>query len=110
MATPQTPRMTIPTQYVLTALLAEPDRECYGAEIGMAAGLASGTIHPILARLEGVGWLTSRWEQIDPSAAGRPARRYYRLTADGVSNAGAALAAAYRTRPIFASLRPATQS
>ncbi len=110
MATPHVPRMTIPTQYVLTTLLAEPDRECYGAEIGLAAGLASGTIHPILGRLEGVGWLTSRWEQIDASAAGRPARRYYRLTADGVSNAQAALAGAYRTRSPFASLRPATQS
>lgn len=110
MATPHLPRMTISTQYVLTTLLAEPDRECYGAEIGMAAGLASGTIHPILGRLEGIGWLISRWEQIDPSAAGRPARRYYRLTADGVFNARAALAAAYRTRPRSASLRPATQS
>lgn len=110
MATPQTPRMTIPTQYVLATLLAEPDRECYGAEIGVAAGLASGTIHPILARLEGVGWLTSRWEQVNPSAAGRPARRYYRLTPDGVSDAGAALAAAHRTRPIFASLRPVAES
>ena len=109
MVTPQTPRMTIPTQYVLSTLLAEPDRERYGAEIGMAAGLASGTIHPILARLEGVGWLTSRWEQINPSAAGRPARRYYRLTTEGVSDARAALAAAHRIRPTFAPLRPATE-
>ena len=29
-------------------------------------------MHPILARLEGVGWLTSRWEDIDPSVEGRP--------------------------------------
>ena len=35
-------------------------------EIGHAAGLPSGTVHPILARLEGVGWLESRWEEIDP--------------------------------------------
>jgi PadR family transcriptional regulator PadR len=102
--------MTIPTQYVLTALLAEPDREHYGAEIGTAAGLASGTTHPILARLEGIGWLTSRWEEIDASAAKRPARRYYRLTADGAANARAALAAVYRTRPRPASLRPVVQS
>lgn len=110
MAASRTLRMTIPTQYVLTTLLSEPDREYYGAEIGMAAGLASGTIHPILARLEGVGWLTSRWEQVDASAVGRPARRYYRLTADGVANARAALAAAYRTRPVLGLLRPATES
>ncbi len=75
--------MTIPTQLVLRALLADPAQELYGVEIGTAAGLPSGTVHPILARLEGVGWLTSRWEEIDPRAEGRPARRYYQLTPDG---------------------------
>ena len=54
--------------------------ELYGVEIGAAAGPPSGTVHPILARLETVGWLTSRWEEIDPRAEGRPARRYYHLT------------------------------
>ena len=34
-----------------------------------------------------MGWLESRWEEIDTSAAGRPARRYYRLTADGAVRA-----------------------
>lgn len=102
--------MTIATQYVLATLLADSEQERYGAEIGTAAGLASGTIHPILARLEGRGWLTSRWEQVDPSAAGRPARRYYRLTADGVAGARAALAATGRARSISVSLRPVAQS
>jgi DNA-binding PadR family transcriptional regulator len=87
--------MTLPTQLVLRALLAEPTRERYGLEIGQAAGLPSGTIHPILARLEGVGWLESRWEQVDPREQGRPRRRYYRLCADGITHAIAALA---RTR------------
>jgi DNA-binding PadR family transcriptional regulator len=90
------PRMTIPTQRVLEALLEDPARELYGIEIGDAADLRSGTVHPILARLERVGWLTSRWEDVDASVAGRPARRYYALTADGVRAARAALARAYR--------------
>jgi DNA-binding PadR family transcriptional regulator len=98
--------MTIPTQLVLRTLLADPTQERYGVEIGAAAGLPSGTVHPILARLEGVGWLTSRWEEIDPRAQGRPARRYYQLTPDGVELARAALARAYgaSTRPAW--LRP----
>ena len=75
--------MTIPTQLVLEVLLADPQRELYGLEIGEAAGLRSGTVHPILARLEGYGWLASRWEGIDASAEGRPPRRYYTLTAAG---------------------------
>jgi DNA-binding PadR family transcriptional regulator len=91
--------MTIPTQRVLEALLAEPEREQYGLELGTAAALRSGTVHPILARLEGVGWLVSRWEDVDASAEGRPPRRYYRLTAEGVLAARAALARAYRPAP-----------
>ncbi len=90
--------MTIPTQRVLRALLAEPSRERYGVEIGAEAGLPSGTIHPILARLEGVRWIESRWESIDPREQGRPARRYYRLTASGVELARQALAGAYSGR------------
>lgn len=84
------------TQFVLHALLADPAAELYGVEIGAAAGLPSGTVHPILARLEGLGWVTSRWEDIDPSVEGRPARRYYRLEAAGEVEARKALAKAYR--------------
>jgi PadR family transcriptional regulator, regulatory protein PadR len=96
-------RMTIPTQLVLEALLAEPERERYGYELGETAGLASGTVHPILARLEGQGWVESRWEDVDASDAGRPARRYYRLTDGGRAEARLALLRAYRPRR-----RPAT--
>lgn len=92
------PRMTIPTQRVLWALLVEPRAERYGLEIGDEAGLPSGTVHPILARLEGAGWVQSRWEDVDPTVEGRPARRYYRLTPDGIEHARFALARAYRGR------------
>jgi PadR family transcriptional regulator, regulatory protein PadR len=97
-------RMTIPTQRVLRALLEDVNAERYGIEIADLAELATGTVHPILARLEGVGWVTSRWEEIDPRAEGRAARRYYRLTASGVELAQDALARAYRppTRRTFA--------
>ena len=94
----RTPRMTIPTQLVLRLLLGDPTRELYGVEIGDGAGLPSGTVHPILARLEGRGWLDSRWEEIDPTVEGRPARRYYRLTADGAEAAHQALASAYQAK------------
>ena len=93
------PRMTIPTQLVLEVLLTDLAGERYGGEIGEQAGLRSGTVHPILARLEGVGWLQSRWETIDPRTEGRPPRRYYRLTAEGVQAARSALARAHRPSP-----------
>ena len=98
--------MTIPTQLVLRALLDDPTRELYGVEIGAAAGLPSGTVHPILARLEGCGWLESRWEDIDPRVAGRPPRRYYRLTGSGVPTAREALDRAYRPSAARLRLRP----
>src|ERR1022692_358393 len=95
------PRMTLPTQLVLRVLLTEPTKEMYGLQICAEAGLPSGTIHPILARLEGLGWLESNWE--DAAGAhgeGRPRRRYYRLTANGAECARIALARA--TAPIGA--------
>ena len=97
--------MTLATQLVLGVLLADPTRDHYGLELGGAAGLPSGTIHPILARLEGLGWLESSWEDVDPRVEGRPARRYYRLSAAGADSARAALARVPRRRAL-ATLRP----
>jgi len=100
------PRMTLSTQLVLDVLLQDPGQEMYGAEIGSAAGLASGTVHPILARLEGMAWVESRWEHIDPSAAGRPPRRYYTITPHGVTSARAAMARLGHARLGQLRLRP----
>ena len=66
--------MTRATQLVLRAFVADPTREMYGLQIGQEAGLASGTIHPILARLEACGWLESCWEDLGQEAMGRPRR------------------------------------
>src|SRR5215469_9344391 len=99
-------RMTLPTQLVLRAMLAEPAQEMYGLQICTEAGLPSGTIHPILARLERLGWVESRWEDIDSHAEGRPRRRYYRLTTDGAERARIALAQATTPLTSIPGLRP----
>ena len=80
-------RITLPTQLVLQALLADPAKEIYGLPICRASGLPSGTVYPILARLERYGWVKSRREKLDPADAGRPPRRYYRLTKNGIEHA-----------------------
>ena len=98
-------RLTLQTQLVLRAMLEQPTKEKYGLEICEAAGLASGTIHPILARLEGLGMLESRWEDVDPREQGRPRRRYYRLTRDGIERARTALASV-RGAGTLLTLRP----
>ena len=83
------PRMTTPVLKVIAALLADPDGEHYGLELMQDTGLPSGTLYPILLRLARAGWVTSRWEDLDPVTEGRPNRRYYRLTAQGAAAARA---------------------
>jgi len=107
------PRMTQATLAVLRAFSENPGREMYGLQVCAAAGLPSGTIHPILARLEGAGWLDSAWEDIDPTVEGRPRRRYYQLSPAGAARAHNALARAdadreaLRLRPGLATGGPA---
>lgn len=100
------PRMTLPTQLVLQLLLEDPSREMYGLEICAAAGLPSGTIHPLLARLQNVGWLRSRWEDVDPSREGRPRRRYYSLDPNSIAKVSAALARSAASQAALLRLRP----
>lgn len=84
-------RFTKPTGRVLTALLATTNGRAYGMELIESAEVGPGTLYPMLTRLEKIGWLTSEWEDIDPVAAGRPARRYYELTGLGRVEAAEAL-------------------
>jgi PadR family transcriptional regulator, regulatory protein PadR len=79
--------MTLQTQLVLRVLLRNARGEHYGLEIAKAAGLPTGTIYPILTRLEVAAWVESDWETIDESAEGRRKRRYYRLTSIGAARA-----------------------
>jgi PadR family transcriptional regulator PadR len=87
--------MTLPTQLVLGELIADPARRIYGFELCAATGQPSGTVYPILRRLEDLGWLESEWEEPEVHVpAGRPRRRYYRLSEDGAVGARTALQAA----------------
>jgi PadR family transcriptional regulator len=92
------PRMTVQTLVVLKVLLAAPDAEIYGLDVIRESNLAPGTVYPLLQRLLDAGWVTDRWESLDASEQGRPARRYYRLTPGGIAKAQAALSKADRRR------------
>jgi DNA-binding PadR family transcriptional regulator len=87
------PRLTTQTLLLLRTLLERPADPRYGLELAEEADLKSGTLYPILARLERAGWLASEWENIDPARAGRPRRRLYLLTAQGEVAAREALEA-----------------
>jgi DNA-binding PadR family transcriptional regulator len=95
-------RITTNVAQLLAVLLDDPRVERYGLELMRATGQPSGTLYPILARLQTAGWVRAGWENIDPSAEGRPQRRYYSLTRDGAAAARVeltALDARLRPRP-----------
>src|SRR5580700_837389 len=66
---------------VIEVLLASPGRWHHGYAISRQTSVPSGTLYPILMRLEKLGWLETRWE--DAAAQGRPPRHLYRLTGNG---------------------------
>jgi len=76
-------RLSAPTLKVLKLFIEAPRTRRSGAEISRLAGIGSGTLYPLLARLEGAGWSRSAWETVDPREAGRPRRRLYAITALG---------------------------
>jgi PadR family transcriptional regulator, regulatory protein PadR len=99
-----TPKMAM----VLKVFLEAPDQPRYGFELMKLTGMASGSLYPMLARLERAGWLTRGKEEIDPHAAGRPARTNYAITGAAVTAARiqlAALSERYRP-PASGRLRP----
>ena len=95
-------RITDATLDVLEVLL-RGGSELYGLKIAKAVGRPTGSVFPILARLEGCGVVSSEWEAGDPAARG-PRRRFYELSPDGIVQAGQLLA---ERRPASASRRPA---
>ena len=74
-------RISRQTLDLLEALLLQPSSWHHGYALSQTTGLASGTLYPILMRLEKSGWLETRWE--DTPAAGRPPRHLYRLSGNG---------------------------
>lgn len=102
-----TPRMAT----VLKIFLEDPAQPRYGFEIMRRTGLPSGTLYPMLARLEAAGWLAKGRENIDPRSEGRPPRLNYTITGTAATAARlqlAALSDAYRP-PAHLRLRPRPQ-
>jgi DNA-binding PadR family transcriptional regulator len=75
---------------LLAALLDASGRWSHGYDLSSRTGVKSGTLYPLLIRLEAQGYLEAEWQH--PVASGRPARHAYRLT-----TAGEALARAEAT-------------
>lgn len=76
-------RMSGPTLKLLKLLLENPQEGLSGAQISKAAKIGSGTMYPLLQRLEFAKWIEGEWEVVDPAEVGRPKRRFYKLTPTG---------------------------
>jgi DNA-binding PadR family transcriptional regulator len=73
--------VTLPTTLVLQALVRGHH---YGFDVMDATGLPSGTVYPMLRRLEREGLVRAAWEDAATAQTEqRPPRRYYELTAGG---------------------------
>jgi len=73
--------LTLPTTLVLQALARGHH---YGFDVMDATGLPSGTVYPLLRRLEHEGLVRADWEDAAIARGEqRPPRRYYEITADG---------------------------
>jgi len=97
----KTPRISPETLVVLQRFLERPTDWRYGYELSRATGLKSGTLYPILMRLEKYSLLEARWVATED---GVPPRHTYRLTPNGLALARTQLAEA---RPRWAVQRPA---
>jgi DNA-binding PadR family transcriptional regulator len=81
----------------VAVLQAIADGVNYGFDIMDATGLPSGTVYPILGRLERDGQVRARWEAARTAQREkRPPRRYYDITTAG-SKALAEAIEHYRT-------------
>ena len=85
--------MTAGVAKVVRVFLDDPSTPVYGFDLMRRTRFPSGTIYPILARLERAGWITGQLEaHEEASRDGHPPRRLYRLTAEGATAARVALA------------------
>lgn len=87
---------------LLGALFDRAPQWCHGYDLMKQTGLLSGTLYPLLMRMQEEGLVQAQW--CAPEQPGRPARHVYRLTATGLQGARAAIEGGigYRTETVLA--------
>lgn len=72
--------LTRHTMMILSILMENSAQPIASSKIALLSGLASGTMYPILVRLEEAGWIES-------DEATWPLRKFYRITHLGIDGA-----------------------
>ncbi len=69
------------TRTILSLMAGGGGEWLHGYELCRLGQIKSGTLYPMLIRLEEQGYLEAAWQE--PAEPGRPPRHAYRLTAEG---------------------------
>jgi DNA-binding PadR family transcriptional regulator len=93
-------RLSRPAHLLLAALAEDPQAWRHGYDLLKRTGLKSGTLYPLLIRLNEQGLMDAEWQE--PAEPGRPPRHAYRITQSGMEAAAALVAAGGRTDAIGA--------
>ena len=80
---PRKPNSSFQTKILFSVLLRQPRLWRHGYEISKDTALKSGTLYPLLIRLNDQSLLESCWKE--PEKPGRPPRHVYRLTPNGLA-------------------------
>lgn len=81
-------RTLSPPARTILALMADAGESwLHGYDLCRRGQVKSGTLYPLLIRLEEQGYLEAQWQA--PAEAGRPPRHAYRLTVTGLALARA---------------------
>lgn len=74
-------RALSPQALAVVDVLTRANDWCHGYDLMAQVEVKSGTLYPLLMRLEAQGWLEAQW--VESPQAGRPPRHVYRLTPAG---------------------------
>jgi PadR family transcriptional regulator, regulatory protein PadR len=82
------PLLTFTSAKVAKVLISQPDAEHWGVGIYRDAGVAAGTVYPMLEHWKARGWITDRQEPAQEASqrgSKGPPRRYWKLTSKGLT-------------------------
>lgn len=85
-------KLSLQALRILHFLYQNPGQDSCGADLTKKLDISSGTMYPILLKLEAKGFVSSKWETEDASLLGRPRKRLYSITGAGTKAAQDALA------------------
>lgn len=93
-------RITDNVVAIFNLMVERPRKAWFGLELAQEAEIGSATIYAALTRMERAGLLDAHWETPPATELGRPRRRLYSLTAEGI-RVGRQAIADYRPRVVI---------